>query len=135
MKKLWNIAFGYFLAAMSGGVFYREFTKYFSFTGRSALGYLHVHLLVLGTFLFLFLALAAKSTDLLEKKQFRTFVTIYNIVLPLFVGMLLCRGIIQTAGISLSHAADAAISGIAGLTHIAMAAAWIFLFTILRKLK
>jgi hypothetical protein len=29
MKKLWNLAFGYFLAAMAGGVFYREFTKYF----------------------------------------------------------------------------------------------------------
>ena len=45
------------------------------------------------------------------------------------------RGIIQTAGISIPHAADAAISGIAGLTHIAMAGAWIFLFTILHKLK
>ena len=55
MKKLWNLAFGYFLAAMAGGVFYREFTKYFGFTGETALGYLHVHLLVLGTVLFLFL--------------------------------------------------------------------------------
>ena len=73
MKKLWNLAFGYFLAAMAGGVFYREFTKYFGFTGETALGYLHVHLLVLGTVLFLFLGLAAKSTDLLEKKQFHTF--------------------------------------------------------------
>lgn len=135
MKKLWNLAFGYFLAAMAGGVFYREFTKYFDFTGKTTLAYLHVHLLVLGTLLFLFLGLAAKSTDLLEKKQFRTFVTLYNIVLPLFAVVMLCRGIIQTAGISLSHAADAAIAGIAGLTHIALAAVWIFLFTILRKLK
>ena len=57
MKKLWNLAFGYFFAAMAGGVFYREFTKYFGFTGETALGYLHVHLLVLGTVLFLFLGL------------------------------------------------------------------------------
>lgn len=135
MKKLWNIAFGYFLAAMAGGIFYREFTKYFSFTGKTTLGYLHVHLLMLGTFLFLFLALVAKSTDLLEKKQFHIFVTIYNIVLPLFVAVMLCRGIIQTAGISVSHAANASILGIAGLTHVVVAAAWIFLFTILRKLK
>ena len=35
-------------------------------------------------------------------------------------------------GVSVSHGADAAISGIAGLTHIAIAGAWIFLFTILR---
>ena len=109
--------------------------KIFSILQEITLAYLHVHLLVLGTLLFLFLGLAAKSTELLEKKQFRTFVTLYNIVLPLFAVVMLCRGIIQTAGISLSHAADAAIAGIAGLTHIALAAVWIFLFTILRKLK
>ena len=80
-----------FLQAMAGGVFYREFTKYFDFTGKTTLAYLHVHLLVLGTLLFLFLGLAAKSTDLLEKKQFRTFVTLYNIVLPLFAVVMLCR--------------------------------------------
>ena len=56
-------------------------TKYFGFTGETALGYLHVHLLVLGTVLFLFLGLAAKSTDLLEKKQFHTFVTV-TLLLP-----------------------------------------------------
>lgn len=135
MKKLWNLAFGYFLAAMAGGVFYREFTKYFGFTGETALGYLHVHLLVLGTVLLLFLGLAAKSTDLLEKKQFHTFVTVYNIILPLFTVVMLVRGILQVTGVSVSHGADAAISGIAGLTNIAIAGAWIFLFTILRKLK
>ncbi len=38
MKKLWNLAFGYFLAAMAGGVFYREFTKYVRYwnEGREA---------------------------------------------------------------------------------------------------
>ena len=98
-----------FLAAMAGGVFYREFTKYFGFTGETALGYLHVHLLVLGTVLFLFLGLAAKSTDLLEKKQFHTFVTVYNIILPLFTVVMLVRGILQVTGVSVSHGADAAI--------------------------
>ena len=135
MKKLINTSMVYMAAALAGGVFYREFTKYFGFTGKSTLGYLHVHLLVLGTVLFLFLGLAAKSTDLLEKKQFHTFVTVYNIILPLFTAVMLVRGILQVTGISISHGADAAIAGIAGLTHIAIAGAWIFLFTILRKLK
>ena len=67
MKKLWNLAFGYFLAAMAGGVFYREFTKYFGFTGETALGYLHVHLLVLGTVLFLFLACRQKYRSVGEE--------------------------------------------------------------------
>ena len=33
MKKYLNIAFAYAIAAMVGGVFYREFTKYSGFTG------------------------------------------------------------------------------------------------------
>lgn len=135
MKKLWNLAFGYFLAAMAGGVFYREFTKYFGFTGETALGYLHVHLLVLGTVLFLFLGLAAKSTDLLEKKQFHTFVTVYNIILPLFTVVMLVRGILQAHRCFCFPWGRCSNLRVAGLTHIAIAGAWIFLFTILRKLK
>ena len=38
MKKLLNTAFIYALAAMAGGVFYREFTKFNGFSGRTALG-------------------------------------------------------------------------------------------------
>lgn len=135
MKKLWNIAFGYFLAAMAGGVFYREFTKFFAFSGKTVLEDIHVHLLVLGTVVFLFLGLAAKTTDLLEQKKFGLFLKLYNVALPVMVFLMLCRGVIQTAEISISNGADAAIAGIAGLTHIAMAALWIFLFRILRKLK
>ena len=36
MKKLLNTAFIYALAAMAGGVFYREFTKFNGFSGRTA---------------------------------------------------------------------------------------------------
>ena len=44
MKKLLNTAFIYALAAMAGGVFYREFTKFNGFSGRTALGLVHTHL-------------------------------------------------------------------------------------------
>lgn len=47
MKKYLNIAFAYLLAGLAGGVFFREFTKFNAFTGVTALGFLHVHLLVL----------------------------------------------------------------------------------------
>ena len=49
MKKLLNTAFIYALAAMAGGVFYREFTKFNGFSGRTALGLVHTHLFLLGT--------------------------------------------------------------------------------------
>lgn len=135
MKKLWNTSFGYFLAAMAAGVFYREFTKYFNFTGETTLAYAHVHLMILGTVVFLFLGLAAKVTDLTEQKRFHRFCIIYKIALCLMVAIMIVRGIFQTLGTELSRGADAAISGIAGLTHIAIAGALIYLFLILRKTR
>ena len=53
MKKLLNTAFIYALAAMAGGVFYREFTKFNGFSGRTALGLVHTHLFLLGRVVYL----------------------------------------------------------------------------------
>lgn len=133
MKKLWNTAFGYFLAAMAAGVFYREFTKFNGFTGRTTLAFAHVHLMVLGTVVFLFLGLAAKVTNLTEQKGFHIFCIVYNIALFFMVTMMIVRGIYQTLGTELSRGVDASISGIAGLSHIAIAGALIYLFMIFRK--
>ena len=43
MKKFINISLIYAIAAMAGGVFYREFTKFNNFTGVTALGKVHAH--------------------------------------------------------------------------------------------
>lgn len=48
MKKYLNISLIYAVAAMAGGVFYREFTKYNAYTGVTALGKVHTHLFMLG---------------------------------------------------------------------------------------
>ena len=56
MKKLINLSFIYALAAMASGVFYREFTKFLEFTGRTSLAFTHLHLFVLGTIVLLVLA-------------------------------------------------------------------------------
>ena len=47
-KKYFNLALIYATAAMIGGVFYREFTKWNGFTGATALGKVHTHLFILG---------------------------------------------------------------------------------------
>ena len=64
MKKYLSIAMFYSIAAMVGGVFYREFTKWNGFTGITALGKLHTHLFVLCMFMFMIIALFAKENDL-----------------------------------------------------------------------
>lgn len=135
MKKLIDAAFGYAAAALTCGVFYREFTKYHAFTGRTTLGFAHVHLLVLGTLLLLLLAAFAFHTDLTAQPQFRRFFVLYQIALPATVVMLLVRGVLQVLGTPLTRGLDAAISGIAGIAHILMTICFVLLYLAMRRIK
>lgn len=133
MKKCINISLIYAVAAMVGGVFYREFTKFNDFTGATALGKVHVHLFVLGMAVFLITALFADRRDLSRLRTYRAFLLIYNIGVPLTAVMLLVRGVTQVLGLSLSTGASAAISGIAGIGHILTGAGVILLLLTLKK--
>lgn len=119
MKKMVKTSMIYFIAALVAGVFYREFTKFYQFSGRTALSFLHTHLFILGMFLFLILAIFCSiMPQILESKKMKKFYLLMNISLPLFVLTLLVRGIVQVLEIDLSSAVNASLSGIAGITHI-----------------
>lgn len=134
MKKIINTSFLYLILALAAGVFYREFTKFNGFTGKTALGVLHTHLFVLGVVFFLLLALFIKGfPDLLESKRFRRFYLGYNSSLALFSVMLLVRGIVQVLNLSLTAPISSSISGIAGISHIMLAISFIYFFTLLKK--
>ncbi|MBS6117249.1 MAG: DUF2871 domain-containing protein [Clostridiales bacterium] len=133
MKKLWNTAFIYFWLAMAGGVFYREFTKFNDYSGKTVLGLLHVHLLVLGTLMFLIIALFCRTLPLLEAKGFRKFLILYNIALPFMAVTMLVRGILEVKGTALSSAQNAMISGFAGISHILMLISLVMLLLSLKK--
>ncbi|MGN0492334.1 MAG: DUF2871 domain-containing protein [Acutalibacteraceae bacterium] len=133
MKKYINIAFIYALLALAGGVFYREFTKWNGFSGACALGKLHVHLFMLGTAVFLLVALFADKFALNQHKTFNAFMIIYNIGLPLTAVMLAVRGIVEVLDISLSSAVNAAVSGIAGIGHILTGTGIVLLLLALKK--
>lgn len=135
MKKYINIAFIYGIAAIACGVFYREFTKFNGFTGKTILAFTHLHLFVLGTFLFLILAIFSQLTDVTKQKIFAWFLRLYNVGLPFMVIMFFVRGIPQVLGMELSKGASSAISGIAGIAHIIMTVAIVLLFMAFRKSK
>ena len=61
MKRYANASLLYALIAMAGGVFYREFTKFSGFTGKTALSVVHTHYFLLGMVFFLLLLLLEKS--------------------------------------------------------------------------
>ena len=98
MKKPIWIAFGYAIAAMACGVFYREFTKFFDFTGTTTLAVSHVHLFMLGAVIFLAVALFNSKLQLDQTKLWKPFLIVYNIGLPFMVVMFLVRGIMQVVG-------------------------------------
>lgn len=133
MKKYLNISLIYAIAAMVGGVFYREFTKWNGFTGVTALGKVHTHLFLLGMLMFLIIALFAEHHDLQKQKLFRVFLWGYNIGVPLTAVMLVVRGIAQVLNVLLSSAANASISGIAGIGHILTGVGLVLLLISLKK--
>lgn len=133
MKKYINTAFIYAVAGLAGGVFYREFTKFSGFSGRTVLSFVHLHLLVLGMLLFLLVALFVASTDVSQQKGFVLFYRLYNVGLPLTAVTLLGRGVVQVRGVALSKAFDAALSGVAGIGHILLGTGLVLLFCCLRR--
>ena len=135
MKKMIRIAFAYAVAAMAGGVFYREFTKFQGFTGKTTLSLVHTHLFLLGMVMFLLVSLFVDRFSLEQEKKFRAFLILYNIGVPMTALMLFVRGLVQIRlnGDMPSKALDASISGLAGIGHILTGVGIVLFFLCLLK--
>lgn len=133
MKKYLNISLVYAIAAIAGGVFYREFTKLQGYTGVTDLGKVHTHLFLLGMLICLMVTLFAERLDLTEIRSFRIFQWSYHIGVPLTAVMMLVCGTSQVLGLSLSKGTSAAISGIAGIGHILTGVGIVLLLLSLKK--
>lgn len=132
MKKLLNASFIYMLVGVASGVFYREFTKLNDFPAGefTQLGLAHTHLLTLGFIVLLIVLLLEKVFALTATpKLFGWFFWLYNAGVIVTSAMLIVHGSLTVLG----KQSSAAISGIAGLGHILLAAGMIVLFVALRK--
>lgn len=133
MKKYINYAFGYAIAGMAAGVFFREFTKFNAFEGVTALGKVHTHLFMLGMVMMLLVAAFAAQTTLTSQKNWKVFMVTYNTGVSLASVMMVVRGVLQVLGTPLSTGLNAAISGISGIAHILIAVGIVLFFLMLRK--
>lgn len=61
MKRYINLALLYAILSMVGGVFCREFTKFNSFTAKTASFVVHIHYFLLGMVFFLLLLVLEKN--------------------------------------------------------------------------
>lgn len=128
MKRHIKFAFVYAIIAMVCGVFYREFTKAYSFNGITALSKLHTHLFLLGMVMFLLVALFDAKFGLQKHKLYLPFIIIYNCGVGIMCIMLAVRGIFDVVG---GQAPDGAIAGVAGIGHMLVAAGFVLFFIIL----
>lgn len=131
-KKYANLALIYAVIAMAFGVFYREFTKFSHFTGRTNLAFLHTHYFMLGMLLFLVLMLAERALAFSDRNTGRLLI-VYQCGLNITGLGFLMRGLTQVWGTELSRGLDASISGIAGIGHILMGIGLILMLLKIRK--
>ncbi|MDC7289431.1 DUF2871 domain-containing protein [Blautia schinkii] len=131
-KRYANLALVYAIIAMIFGVFYREFTKFSHFTGKTNLSVMHTHYFMLGMFFFLILMLIEKAFSFSDKGVGKIII-IYQIGLNVTGIGFLMRGLTQVWGTELSKGLDASISGIAGIGHILIGVCIILLLLKIRK--
>ena len=132
MKRFMNTALLYAILAMVGGVFYREFTKFFGFTAKTTLSVVHVHYFMLGTVFFLLLLLLEKAFAFSGPKTGRV-LAVYHAGLNFICVMFLVRGVLQVLGTPLSSGMTAAISGIAGIGHILLGVSLVLVLLQVRR--
>lgn len=98
MKRHVKFALVYAVLAMVCGVFYREFTKAYDFTGDTALGKLHTHLFILGMVVFLLFAIFDGKFNLQKHRLYLPFIIIYNAGVGLMCIMLAVRAYAKLRG-------------------------------------
>lgn len=131
-KRYANLALVYGIAAMVFGVFYREFTKFSHFSGKTNLSVMHTHYFMLGMFFFLMLMVIEKVLAFSDKGVGKA-VVVYQVGLNITGIGFLVRGLTQVWGTELSRGMDASISGIAGIGHILMGVCMVVLLVRIRK--
>lgn len=129
MKRLYWASLIFAVLGLAGGLFFREYTKAHNFTGFTELAVVHTHLLMLGMFGLLIALVLEKVFTLSESKWFNLFFWHYCGGLVLTVVMMFIIGMRQVNG----QVTTPMLAGIAGLGHIILTAAIIFLFVALYR--
>lgn len=128
MKKLLNLSILYLILGLCLGVFFREFTKFNNFSGKTFLSILHVHTLILGFIFFLIVLLLDKGFCLTSNKNFNKWLITYNIGLFYLIITFIIRGVLQVFGQNLDM-----LNHIAGLGHAILGVSLIWFLFILKN--
>lgn len=125
MRALYYAAFGYLIAGLIAGLFYREFTKAHDFSDSTftQLAVVHTHLLTLGFVVLLIVLLLEKVFTLSSSKMFGWFFWTYNAGVVVTATMMVWHGSLTVVG----REGSPMISGIAGMGHMLLTVALVLL--------
>jgi len=126
MKRYMNWAFIYAILAMCAGVFYREFTKFNNFMGKTTLSVVHTHYFMLGMVFFLLLMILEKNFSFMNLKTKKILIA-YNIGLNICAAMFVVRGVLQVLETPMRASLNGAISGLAGVGHVLLGTSLVLL--------
>ena len=132
MKRYINTALLYAIFAMTGGVFYREFTKFNGYAAKTTLSVVHTHYFLLGVVFFLLLLVLEKNFSFTTEKTGRVLAA-YHIGLNLTAVMFVVRGVVQVLAPVISSGLNAAISGVAGIGHILLGVCMVLLLMQIKR--
>lgn len=130
MRRILYTFLTYTIIGLLSGVYYRELTKAFEFTGKTQLAIVHTHILMLGMFMFLILLVFEKLFSISKYYLFNWFYYVYNISVIVTIGMMVTKGTFQVLGKSFS---PEAFAGFAGIGHTGMLAGLLLLFFLIRQ--
>ena len=121
------------IMGLIGGVFYREFTKFYGFTDATHLGKVHVHTLVLGFVVSLLMYLLAK--DMNDVQTLKKPYEIYLTGLVFTIANMVVIGIYEVVREGSDVIVRAAIDGTSGIGHIVLSVGIVWMFVRAYNLK
>lgn len=124
----------FLLMGLVGGVFYREFTKIFSWKEFTTLSIVHVHLIALG-FITLLVIYGLMESEKARIEEIKNPLTAYIAGLIWTVVSFMVRGIYSITSSEYELFPDAALSGIAGMGHILLGVSMVCLILKIISIK
>lgn len=132
--NLLNMAITYGVMGLCGGVFYREFTKYYGFKDVTHLGKFHVHTLVLGMVVTILFYLLVRNLDEESLAILKKPLNIYNFGLIFTAANMMLIGIYEVVSKGTAAVNQAAMDGVSGIGHIFLGIGMIYTMVIIKKI-
>lgn len=120
-------SFAMLIMGLIGGVFYREFTKFYSYDAVTHLGKLHVHTLVLGFLTLLLLYTILRKRDTAKFKEMKRPFYTYLTGLTLTIVSMTVFGIYEVVSLGSKTVHIRALEGISGVGHILLSTGLVWL--------